>query len=98
MFKQLADSGAAALTLYIDGEAVVARAGETVAAVLLRQALPVARLTPVNENARAPYCMMGVCFDCLTTIDGMASSQACMVTVKEGMQVERQHGKRSIAL
>jgi hypothetical protein len=40
--------------------------------------------------------MMGVCFDCLATVDGVASTQTCLVTVRDGMAVERQHGKRSI--
>ncbi len=38
--------------------------------------------------------MIGVCFDCLVTIDGVANRQACMETVCNGMRVERQHGAR----
>jgi predicted molibdopterin-dependent oxidoreductase YjgC len=34
--------------------------------------------------------MMGVCFDCLVEIDGVANRQACMIEVREGMQVKRQ--------
>ncbi|MBK1710972.1 2Fe-2S iron-sulfur cluster-binding protein [Marichromatium gracile] len=45
---------------------------------------------------RAPFCMMGVCFDCLAVIDGVPSTQSCLVTVQEGMQVERQYGRRSV--
>ena len=45
---------------------------------------------------RAPYCMMGVCFDCLMTIDGVASRQACLVPVREGMRIERQRGARTL--
>ncbi len=52
------------------------------------------RTTPVSGAARAPYCMMGVCFDCLVTIDGVGSRQACLVPVREGMAVETQQGKR----
>jgi sarcosine oxidase subunit alpha len=37
---------------------------------------------------------MGVCFDCLVTIDGVGSRQACLVPVREGMSVETQQGKR----
>ncbi|OZI77864.1 (2Fe-2S)-binding protein [Bordetella genomosp. 12] len=96
MFRKLHESGAASLTLTIDGEPVKAEAGESVAAVLLRQSTPASRSTPVNESPRAPYCMMGVCFECLAVIDGVASTQSCMVPVREGMRVERQHGKRSV--
>jgi sarcosine oxidase subunit alpha len=38
--------------------------------------------------------MMGVCFDCLVTIDGIGSRQACLVPVREGMAIETQQGKR----
>ena len=96
MFRQLLDSGAQALTLYIDGQTVKAQPGDTVAAVMLRQDSPVTRTTPVRGNPRAPYCMMGVCFECLAIVDGVASTQTCMLPVRDGMQVERQHGKRSI--
>lgn len=96
MFRKLPESGAPALTLTIDGEAVSAAPGETLAAVLLRQRTPASRTTPVHESPRAPFCMMGVCFDCLAIVDGVASTQTCLVTVRDGMRVERQFGKRSV--
>ncbi|ANY15204.1 (2Fe-2S)-binding protein [Bordetella pseudohinzii] len=97
MFRKLHESGAASVTLTIDGQPAQAEPGESVAAVLLRQDdMPASRSTPVNGSPRAPYCMMGVCFECLAIIDGVASTQSCMVPVREGMRVERQHGKRSV--
>jgi len=40
--------------------------------------------------------MMGVCFDCLAIVDGVASTQTCQVTVRDGMRVERQYDKRKV--
>jgi len=97
MFKKLPESGVSALTFYIDGKTVAAESGETVASVLMRQEIPSCRTTPVNGSPRAPYCMMGVCFDCLVVIDGVASTQSCLVAVREGMRVERQFGRRSVS-
>ena len=37
-----------------------------------------------------PYCLMGVCFECLMEIDGEPDVQSCLVTVREGMVVRRQ--------
>jgi sarcosine oxidase subunit alpha len=37
---------------------------------------------------------MGVCFDCLVTIDGQGSRQACLTRVRDGMRIDTQHGKR----
>jgi hypothetical protein len=52
------------------------------------------RTTPVTGAPRAPYCMMGVCFECLLEIDGEPNQQGCLVTVRAGMRIERQLGKR----
>jgi len=93
MFKRLADAGAA-VALTIDGKPANARSGDTVAAALLAAGIDRCRTTPVTGAPRLPYCLMGVCFDCLVTIDGVGSRQACLVPVHEGMQVETQQGKR----
>ena len=81
------------VTLHIDGMAVVAQPGETVAAVMLRQHEVWTRESPIGGARRAPYCMMGVCFDCLAEVDGQASTQTCLTIVRDGMQVRRQRGR-----
>ena len=93
MFKRLADAGTA-VAFTIDGKPVHALSGDTVAAALLAAGIDHCRTTPVTGAPRAPYCLMGVCFDCLVTIDGVGSRQACLVPVREGMKVETQIGKR----
>jgi predicted molibdopterin-dependent oxidoreductase YjgC len=40
--------------------------------------------------------MMGVCYDCLAEIDGVANRQACMVPVAAGMRIARQQGAREV--
>ena len=96
MFRKINDSGGTVLTLTVDGQPVTAEPGETVAAVLLRQQTPASRSTTVQGSPRAPFCMMGVCFDCLAIVDGAASTQSCLVTVREGMRVDRQFGRWSV--
>lgn len=86
------------VTIFIDGIPATAELGESVAGVLLRQPHPHARLTPVSQTPRAPYCMMGVCFECIATIDGTPSVQTCITEVKNGMRVERQRGRYSPTL
>ncbi len=93
MFKRLGDTGTA-VTLKVDGKPIRARAGDTVAAAMLAAGLDHCRTTPVTGAPRAPYCLMGVCFDCLVTIDGVGSRQGCLVPVREGMAVETQLGRR----
>jgi predicted molibdopterin-dependent oxidoreductase YjgC len=95
MFRRLHEV-AATVHLTIDGKAVAARAGETVAAAMLAAGVDHCRTTPVSGAPRAPYCMMGVCFDCLVTVDGVGSRQGCLVRVREGMAIATQHGKREL--
>jgi predicted molibdopterin-dependent oxidoreductase YjgC len=97
MFRKLHDPGACAVTVYIDERPVVAEAGESVATVLLRQAERWSRTTPISQSPRTPYCMMGVCFECLVEVDGQASVQGCLTPVRDGMRVCRQQGRRSLS-
>jgi hypothetical protein len=85
------------VTLSVDGVATTAEPGETIAAVLLRTVPYWSRTTPISQSKRAPFCMMGVCFECLAIVDGVASVQTCLTPVRHGMRVERQHGKRRLS-
>jgi predicted molibdopterin-dependent oxidoreductase YjgC len=97
MFRKLHEPQRGSVTIEIEGEFVSAEVGETVASVVLRQPDAWNRLSPVSGERRGPYCMMGVCFDCLAEVDGVPSVQTCLTPVREGMRVRRQLGRRSIA-
>ena len=79
------------LTLRLDGAAVTAYEGETVAAVLLARGEIATRRT-VGGEPRGVFCGMGVCFDCLVVVDGIPNTRACMTWVREGMRIDRQDG------
>ena len=96
MFKRSDKDKRSTVQIFVDGVAVATREGDTVSAALLASGRDVRRATAVSGAARLPYCMMGVCFDCLVTIDGVGNRQGCLVPVAEGMQVEIQKGKREI--
>jgi predicted molibdopterin-dependent oxidoreductase YjgC len=92
---KLSESGRAApLGFTFDGCAMTARAGDTVAAALLANGVEACRRTPVSGAPRGPYCMMGVCFECLVVIDGVGNRQGCLVPLREGMRIETQAGRR----
>ena len=94
MFRRLPEAGGATIALTVDGQEIAARAGDSVAAALLAAGIAACRTTPISGAARAPYCLMGVCFDCLVTIDGVGNRQACLVAARVGMRVETQRGRR----
>lgn len=92
MFRRLPKLDCPMVAVTVDGQAIEAIEGEMVAGLLARIDPFFARTNPVNGDRRAPYCMMGVCFECLVKIDGKGSVQSCFVQVREGMRIERQHG------
>ena len=75
---------------------MIVPAGASAAAAVLAAGFDSIRETPVDRSERAPYCMMGVCFDCLAEIDGVANRQSCMIEVRPGMQISRQMRARMI--
>lgn len=98
MFKRLPESPGRPLRLTVDGKPIEARVGDSVAVALLVANVETCRTTPVSGAPRAPYCMMGVCFDCLVTVDGVGNRQACMVRAADGMAVSTQRGKRELSV
>jgi D-hydroxyproline dehydrogenase subunit gamma len=96
MFRPRPDAPAATIAVEVEGWIVTVPQGASAAAAMLLAGLAGARETAISGSGRAPYCMMGVCFDCLVTIDGVGNRQGCLVPVTEGMQIEIQKGKREI--
>jgi NADPH-dependent 2,4-dienoyl-CoA reductase/sulfur reductase-like enzyme len=77
------------VTLDVEGRPVAARVGDTLAA-----ALWVAGITGLRETARGDtrglFCGMGVCNECLVSVDGRESQRACMTKVTGPHIVRRQ--------
>ncbi|MEL0019782.1 MAG: (2Fe-2S)-binding protein [Rickettsiales bacterium] len=96
MFRRITESKTDTITLHFEGRRLQVPAGETVAAAILAAEPTYTRTTAVSGEKRAPYCMMGTCFECLMEIDGVGNRQACLTLVADGMQVRRQQGKREM--
>jgi glycine/D-amino acid oxidase-like deaminating enzyme/bacterioferritin-associated ferredoxin len=77
---------AAPVRIRFDGAEIEALPGETIAAALA--AADIVAVRRARSGApRGPYCGMGVCFDCLVTVDGRPSQRACLTKVAPGMDV-----------
>ena len=90
MFRRLENMLRESVRIEFEGQELAALEGDSVAAALLAAGIEPLRQAPVSGAARAPYCMMGVCFECLVEIDGNPHQQACLVTVRDGMVISRQ--------
>lgn len=86
------------IAITVDGSAVTAHAGETLAAVLLAEDTLAFNRTQHGER-RGPYCNMGACFECQVQVSQSGSStlrwlRACVTPATDGMTVrtgERPH-------
>ena len=96
MFRLRPDALTASIAVEIEGHSIRVPEGASAAAAMLLSGLTSIRDTPVGDSPRAPYCMMGVCFDCLAEIDGVPNRQSCMVPARSGMRIRRQRGARDI--
>lgn len=88
---------AAHITITVDGDPVRALEGQSVAGAMEAADCRSWRRNPVDGSPRAPFCGMGVCYECELHVDGSAETRACMVEVEPGMVVrtegvDRAHG------
>jgi predicted molibdopterin-dependent oxidoreductase YjgC len=81
-----------ALNMMVDGQSVVAYDGESIAAALFAAGVRITRWTVRAGEPRGYFCGMGVCQDCLVTVDGSPNVRACMTPVRDGLRVETQRG------
>jgi NADPH-dependent 2,4-dienoyl-CoA reductase/sulfur reductase-like enzyme len=75
-----------AATILVGGRPVECSVGDTVAAALVAAGELTCRLTRQGDP-RGVFCGMGVCHDCVMTVDGTAM-RTCMTPVRDGLRVE----------
>ncbi|RYE40633.1 MAG: (2Fe-2S)-binding protein [Hyphomicrobiales bacterium] len=79
----------------VDGSPVEVDEGSTLAVALLEAGCIPTRRHHLGE-ARAPFCLMGACFECLVHVDGAKSVQSCQIKACSGMAVQRPTGPREV--
>ena len=86
------------LKIFINDKPFMVAKGISVAAALLQHGLKANRQSLVSGSPRGPYCMMGVCFECLVEINQVPNRQACMTLTEADMRIRCQTQVRHIAL
>lgn len=79
------------IEIELDGEKVGCFEGETIAAALIASGRRTLRHSQKHDAPRGIFCGMGICFECLMTVDGVPNVRSCVTYVKPGMKVETQH-------
>ena len=75
------------ISIEVDGRMLPALLGQTLAAALYASGMRSWRRTRGGEP-RGLLCGMGICFDCLVTVDGQPGLRACLEPVRAGMRVQ----------
>jgi len=74
------------IELSVDGEALRAPAGQSIAAALLADGRSDLRQSP-HGSPRGIYCGIGVCQECRVRVEGQGVVRACVTPVAAGMRV-----------
>jgi D-hydroxyproline dehydrogenase subunit gamma len=78
----------APIQIQVNGTPLTAFQGEAIATALLARGQVALRATPKQGRPRGLFCAMGVCFDCLVTVDGVPNVRSCVTAAREGMRAE----------
>lgn len=77
----------ATITLTFDGRPLAGVTGDSVGAALTRAGVRSWRTTRRGGRPRGLFCGIGICYDCLLTVDGVPDQRACLVPAADGMVV-----------
>jgi len=76
--------------LTLDGDPLVAHAGQTIAGAIMASGRRSWRSTARGGRPRGLFCGIGVCFDCLVTVNGIRDVRACQRPARDGDVIEIQ--------
>lgn len=71
----------------VDGVAVPVVPGQSVGAALYGAGIRSWRRTRREGRPRGLFCGIGVCFDCLVTVNGVPSLRACLIEARPGDRI-----------
>ncbi|EGX59012.1 hypothetical protein SZN_14728 [Streptomyces zinciresistens K42] len=81
-----------AFTVTLDGREIEALPGQTVAAALWSAGITSWRGTRGEDRPRGVFCGIGVCFDCLVTLNDRPNQRACLAPLHPGDAIRTQRG------
>jgi D-hydroxyproline dehydrogenase subunit gamma len=82
---------ATAVEIEFEGHTYRGVLGQSIAGILLSNDVLDWRTTSGHQSPRGLFCGIGVCFDCVVTVDGVPDVRACQRRARGGEHVERQH-------
>ena len=71
-----------------NGKDFQCESGQTIAAALIAADQRELRSTRFGNEPRSIFCGIGICYDCVVVVDGIANQRSCLVEARDGMKVE----------
>ncbi len=75
-------------TVTFDGRPIPVHPGQSVGAALTDAGIRSWRSTRKEHRPRGLFCGIGICYDCLITVDDQLNQRACLTPVRPGMRLE----------
>jgi hypothetical protein len=72
------------VTIVVDGAAMTGVLGQTLAGVMLSAGVEAWRRTSLGDRPRGVFCGIGVCFDCVAVVNGLADVRVCQRRARDG--------------
>ena len=76
------------ITFTFNGNAIQCEEGQSIAAALITSNQRELRRTRFGDEPRSIFCGIGICFDCVVVVNGVANQRSCLIEAHDGMIVE----------
>jgi aerobic-type carbon monoxide dehydrogenase small subunit (CoxS/CutS family) len=76
------------ISFTFNGEEFKSVPGQSIAAALIAADERELRTTRFGNEPRSIFCGIGICYDCVVVVDGVANQRSCLIEAKQGMKVE----------
>lgn len=76
------------ITIYLEGEPLKGRKGQTIAAVLMGNNIKMFGVSRKLRQARGFFCGNGRCCSCFMTVNGFEHVLTCMRLAEDGMEIK----------
>lgn len=83
----MSGSTGAEISFTFNGATYEGAPGQSIAAALMASGVRELRVTRFQGEPRLIFCGIGICFDCVVVVNGVANQRACLVEVAQGDQV-----------
>ena len=77
----------AEVSFTFNGDSYEGVPGQSIAAALMASGVRELRTTRFHKEPRLIFCGIGVCFDCVVVVNGVANQRACLVEIAQGDQI-----------